>query len=367
MSCANQFGGRSGQPFAYCEHVRVLTLVLISWVGAAAENVPLRPYWEDAAILRGQKLLWHDPGAVEKLDLRYGIGGRTLAPRVPFTFLKEDAQGSTPKVLVRDGAGRKWSVKFGNEVSADVFGSRIAWALGYYAEPAYYVARGILRGAVVGPHLSKYVDARGHFSHARFQLRSKSPEYLTDVGWSWSENPFAGTPQLNGLRILMMLLSNWDDKDIRDAEKRGSNTAIYRDGRRYLFFVSDWGAALGNWGHGPGRWGKYVSRSKWDCVDYYGQSRKFVKGVNDGEVDWGYQATHTKLMTEGVRPGDVRWLMRYLGRLTDRQIHSALLSSGAGADEAACYVDAMMLRIQELRAIARTGTSTRQVAERFRR
>ena len=183
--------------------------------------------------------------------------------------------------------------------------------------------------------------------------------------WLWDRNPFSTTPELNGLRVLMMLLSNWDNKDIRDAEKRGSNTAIYRDGRRYLFFVSDWGAALGDWGHGPGRWGRYISRSKWDCVDYYDQSRKFVKGVKDGEVDWGYQGTHTKLITAGVAVDDVRWLMRYLGRLTDRQIESGLLSSGATPDEAACYADAMSLRIQQLREISRAGS--REVAASNRR
>ena len=339
--------------------------MIVASVGAASENPPLRPYADVPAIARGQKLLWRDPGAVEKLDLRYGTGGRSLVPRAPFTFIKEDSQGTTPKLLVRDRNGRQWSVKFGEEVSADVFGSRMAWALGYYAEPTYYVSRGTVRGGVIGSRLAKYVDAAGRFRHARFQLRSKSPEYLTDVGWSWTENPFVGSPQLNGLKILMMLLSNWDDKDIRDAAKRGSNTAIYRDAQRYLFFVSDWGAALGDWGHGPGRWGRYISRSKWDCVDYYDQSRKFVKGVKDGEVDWGYQGTHTKLITAGVAVDDVRWLMRYLGRLTDRQIESGLLSSGATPDEAACYADAMSLRIQQLREISRARS--REVAASNRR
>ena len=50
----------------------------------------------------------------------------------------------------------------------------------------------------------------------------------------------------------MMLLSNWDDKDIRDAHRRGTNTAIYRDGNRYLFFIDDWGGSMGHWGKLPG-------------------------------------------------------------------------------------------------------------------
>ena len=45
-------------------------------------------------------------------------------------------------------------------------------------------------------------------------------------GWAWHDNPFVGTHELNGLKILMMLVSNWDNKDVRDVA-RGSNTAIF--------------------------------------------------------------------------------------------------------------------------------------------
>ena len=47
----------------------------------------------------------------------------------------------------------------------------------------------------------------------------------------------------------MMLLSNWDNKDVRDVA-RGSNTAIFehrmeRDVREARYLIIDWGAALG--------------------------------------------------------------------------------------------------------------------------
>ena len=50
----------------------------------------------------------------------------------------------------------------------------------------------------------------------------------------------------------MMLLSNWDNKDVRDVA-RGSNTAIFehRIGKRRRearYLIIDWGAALGAWG-----------------------------------------------------------------------------------------------------------------------
>jgi hypothetical protein len=155
-----------------------------------------------------------------------------------------------------------------------------------------------------------------------------------------------GTPQLNGLKILMMLLSNWDDKDIRDAQRRGTNTAIYHDRGRYLFFIDDWGGSMGHWG-------KVLARSKWDGVDYYRQSAEFIRGVKDGEIEWGYRGTHTDRMTDEIRPADVRWLMQYLGRLTDAQLHAGLRSSGATRDEAYFYTKALRLRIQQLHDVAR--------------
>ena len=66
------------------------------------------------------------------------------------------------------------------------------------------------------------------------------------------DNPFIGTKQLDCLKIVVMLLSNWDSKDRRDVS-RGSNTAIFEHRispfayeARYL--IIDWGGAMGEWG-----------------------------------------------------------------------------------------------------------------------
>lgn len=328
--------------------MRVLTILLLASLAAAAGE-DSRDYTTVAGLRRGNAVLWHDPGAVEHLDLRYGAGGRALAPRAPFRFVKEDESGTTPKVRVRDAAGCEWVAKFGVEARPDTFGSHLAWALGYYTEINYFVGRGVIHGAHNLKRARKVIDEAGRFEAARFQLRSKSPEYLAGVSWSWDGNPFVDTPQLNGLKIVMMLLSNWDDKDIRDAHKRGSNTAIYKDGGRFLFFIDDWGGAMGHWGH-------YLSRTKWDAVDYYRESAEFVRGVKAGAVDWGYRGTHTDRMTDEIRVSDVRWLMRYLGRVTDAQLFAALRASGATPDEAGVFTKALRIRINELRDVARGRT-----------
>src|ERR1700678_1205621 len=78
--------------------VRTLTVVLVAVVAAVADDPTPRPYTEIPAIAHGQDVIWHDPGAVDQLDFRYGIGGEQMAPKPPFSFVKEDTSGSQPKV-----------------------------------------------------------------------------------------------------------------------------------------------------------------------------------------------------------------------------------------------------------------------------
>lgn len=305
-------------------------------------------------IISGDKVIWHDPGNVEALDFQYGIGGPALAPQAPFTFVKEDMSGSTPKVRVKDAGGRDYVVKFGHEASPDTFASRMAWAVGYWVEENYFVKDGKIEGTGNLTRAREFVDERGHFRNGRFQLRTNDPKYLDNINWNWNDNPFVGTPQLNGLKIMMMLVSNWDDKDLRDAASRGGNTAIYQQNGRYIFFIDDWGAAFGNWG-------KLLTRSKWNPADYLRESHDFVKGIGMG-IQFGYTGQHTGLMTQGVRPTDVKWLMQYLGRITDEQMRAGLRYAGATSAEEHDCLEGLKLRIAQLRTVANfpdpeTGTS----------
>jgi hypothetical protein len=335
--------------------VRILTVSLLVVAGVAADDPAPRLYTEVPEIAHGQAVIWHDPGAVEQLDLRYGIGGEELAPKPPFTFAREDMSGSQPKLAVKDANGRTWVIKFGPEASPDTFATRLAWAVGYWVEPNYFVADGVISGVGHLTRARREVDEKGNFHNGRFQLRSSSPEYLLNINWNWDRNPFVGTRELNGLKIMMMLVSNWDDKDYRDAATRGANNAIYKDGDRYIFFIDDWGASLGNWGN-------MLKRSKWNCQEYYRQSKNFVKSMQPGSVDWGYAGQHTHLITDGVRAADVKWLMQYLAKVTDEQLHTGLISSGASEEDAGYCTQGIRMRIQELATVAAApGLSTAQV------
>jgi len=237
-------------------------------------------------------------------------------------------------------------VKWGPEVKAETFASRLAWAAGYIVEPAYYVASGRIRGVNHAGRAEKFLDDQGNFKDARFELVIPSNRYLQKAGWTWEKNPFLRTHQLNGLKIVVMLTSNWDNKDRSDPT---TNTAIVRQGSgsttRFAYLVTDWGASMG-------KWGNFFTREKWDCEGYAEQTAKFVRGTEDGHVRFGFSGKHDGDFKDDITISDVRWIMRYLGRVTTSQLGTGLRASGATAHEEQCFVRAINERITQLRRVA---------------
>jgi hypothetical protein len=303
------------------------------------------------AVQAGKPVIWADPGAVEKLDFVGGVTGRNRAPKPPFTFVEESKSGTNPKVRVRDANGVTWTAKFGTEVNAETFATRLAWAAGYFVEPAYFVPSGKIENVGRLDRAKSHVGSDGSFADARFEMqREKSVKKLEDEqSWSWVQGPFAGAKELNGLKVIMMLLSNWDNKDARDA-KRGSNTAIFQtpteSGLEDRYMVSDWGGSMG-------KWGGFISREKWDCRGYRSQTRDFVKGVKGDLVEFGYSGQHTSDFKTDIRVSDLKWLLQYLGRVTDDQLRAGLQASGATAEEVECFTQSIRERINQMKAIAR--------------
>jgi hypothetical protein len=229
------------------------------------------------------------------------------------------------------------------EVKSEVLASRIVWASGYFAGVDYYVSRAAIRGLPATP--ASQASREGGLGSARFQLWQDG--YVSGPGWSWDDNPFVGTRELQGLKILVMLTSNWDNKDARDAED-GSNTALVngrQGGRAVLrYLVSDWGSSLGQWGR------PYFYRDSWNCGAYATQTPSFVLGVRNGFVEWGFKGTRD--VGDGITVDDVSWLVQYTGRITDAQLLQGLRSVDANATESACYLKAIRARINRLREIA---------------
>lgn len=297
-----------------------------------------------------EHVLWRDPGDVAKLDFAAGAGGAHGFPSAPFTFVREDTSGSHPKLFVTDSRGRSWQVKFGPEIHSEPFASRSAWAAGYFVEPMYFVGEGAIRSLKALRRTSKDLRADGTFSNARFQLRDKNMQYLPDRNWAWDYNPFAGTPQLKGLKIVAMLTSNWDNKDATDT-KSEFNTGVFLkrnpdETSSYVYSFVDWGGSMGRWGTWPGA-------TDWDCQGFTIETQDFIKGVRNGEVRFGYRGVHTRRFSAGIRPADVAWIMQFLGRITDRQIDACLRAAGASEKEASCFTAALRDRLTQLSRVAR--------------
>jgi len=294
-------------------------------------------------------IMWHDPGDVAKIDLAGDVGTGIAPPKPPFTLIKEDMSGTQPKVLVKDAAGRTWNAKFGYEVKPECFTWRIPAAVGYVMEPSYYVASGQIEGLTAMQRKTPSVQADGHFKDARFQIRDPNFKYLDGQTWKWTANPFARTKELKGLEVLIMLASNWDNKDGTSGPGE-SNTGIFErvvNGRKQrVYTFTDWGSGMGYWGDKTGQ-------TDWNCHDYTAQTADFVKGIVNGEVVFGYEGHHNNDFKRHIRPADVAWLMARLGRITDEQIGAALRASGATPQDETCFTKAIRARIDQLSAVAK--------------
>ena len=292
-------------------------------------------------------LIWRDPGAIEALDLTHGPGSAAIEPRGPFRFVEEHLTGSQPCVSVTDARGLLWRVKWGAEVRAENFAVRLVHACGYFSEVTYFIPSGRIEGAANLQRAASCIGEDCTFSEARFELEDPDVRtFFEEHSWAWNDNPFAGTRELNGLKVLVMLLSNWDTKDRRDVA-RGSNTAIFehrvsRLRREAHYLITDWGGSMGRWGS------NIVTRGRWDPAGFAAQTPGFVTGAQDGFVQFGYVGQRTADVADGIRLADVRWLHALLGRLSDDQLRAALKASGADESEREAFTQAIRGRIDQL-------------------
>jgi hypothetical protein len=340
---------------------------LLFWVaaaaaGGAAVSALVRLAWHAIGVYRisragprrlvaSRHRIWRDPGDVAQLDLTHGPGGSSSVPAGPFRFVEEHLTGSQPCVSVDDARGRRWRVKWGNEVRSENFAVRLVWACGYFSEITYFVESGTIDGATKLARAGSCIGDDCRFSEARFERDDPAERKLFEEhSWAWNDNPFLGTRELHGLKILVMLLSDWDTKDRRDVA-RGSNTAIFervvsRFRREAHYLITDWGGSMGRWG------GNIVTRGRWDPAGFEAQTPQFVSGVQDGHVRFGYVGQRTADVAEGIRRSDVRWLCRRLGLVTDGQIRDALRASGASPEDEERFTRALRSRIAQLQQVA---------------
>lgn len=284
----------------------------------------------------GHATLWKEPDAIENLDLFYGPGGPEGAPdaSATFTFVRRSTSGTSKKIIVKDDKDRQWTVKFGAEARPETAATRILWAMGYHVDEDYFVKRAHIEGWPEGDAL----NVRFERTHNGFK----------EMGlWNWESNPFRGTRELDGIKILMVLLNNWDLKtDNNKVLRYDKNSAGDADER--IYYVSDLGASFGSTGSLVRKllfFSDPPAGTKNDPSGYAHQS--FIDGVRNGEVRFHYKGKDQSAL-KGITVENARWMGNMLGRLSEKQLGDAFRAAGFDNSEVATYVRAMHERIGEL-------------------
>jgi len=269
-------------------------------------------------------------GNIAALDILNGPGGEQHQPGTNFKFIEESNSGTSPKFFVEDENGAKWKVKLGQEVKSETAATRLVWIAGYFVDEDYYRPQIRVQGMKRLSRGREYVSGDGLVREARLERQGQGKKLNN---WSWDKNPFVGTREFNGLRVMMALINNWDLKEI-------NNDILDVDGvSRYE--VGDLGASLG-------RTGNVFGRSKSVMKDY--EKSKFIQKVTPESVDFVF---HTKIESLGksIPIADARWIGNRLSQFSPEQIRDCFRAAGYSPDEVEGYAMIVMQRIEALKKL----------------
>jgi hypothetical protein len=309
-----------------------------------------RKHKKGEPIPRLRAVIWHPTIDVNQLNLVYGAGGKEDAPSpdAKYKFKKEDMEGTSPKFDVEDDKGIKWRVKLGQEPRAETAATRLLFAAGYFVDEDYYVDELHVEGLPPLKRGQSFITPDGVVHGARLERRMKEVKKLGT--WDWFKNPFVGTKELNGLRIMRSLVNNWDLKTINDS--------IYEVNDEAEYAVSDVGATFG-------KTGDPIHRSKSVLQDY--EDSKFIDKVSGDFVDFvmhsrppllavvnipNYEKrTHMQDVTKHIPRTDAKWLGERLSQLTEQQIRDCFRAGGYTQEEVDGYSTVIQNRIAALNAL----------------
>ncbi len=297
-------------------------------------------------------VLWVNPTDITTRNLFYGPGGKQHEPHGPVTFVKEDLDGTNPKIVVRDQDDVKWKVKMGPEARPETAATRLVWAAGYFVNEDYFVPT--LHCDNLPAHLhrgQKYVSPDGSILNVRMKRYLKGEE--KSGNWEWRADPFIGTRELNGLRVLMALLNNWDLTD--------ENNGVYEEKRgERIYMVSDLGSTFGT----PGlTWP--MSKARGNLRSY--SHSKFLMRVTADTVNVGaprrdsffflatprefFKKLKLRAIGKNIPRADARWMGELLGQLSPDQIRDAFRAAGYSPAEVDGFATVVERRIAALQSL----------------
>lgn len=271
-------------------------------------------------------VLWEAVDA-SGLDLYNGPGGIEMQPDVSkVVFIEEEKQGHNKKYRIKDAKGQIWVAKLGREAQPETAAVRLLYGLGYKTEVNYLVPT---------------ITIPGHGTHQNVRLEAR-PAYIKRLDeWKWKDNPFVGTNELQGLKIMMVFLTNWDLLDLQNKVLR-----VSRDGQvEHHFVISDLGATFGKLGNNNLPFFFRLGRKTNDPGTWY--EAGFVKGVEGGIIDFDFKGKGRSLMDD-ITVEQGRWLADRLARLSDKQLDDAFRAANYSADEIKLLREGYRARLEEL-------------------
>lgn len=274
----------------------------------------------------GKPVMW-ERVKINQRDLFYGPGGRDMLPDLSrITFIKEEKGGHNKKYRIKDGSGKTWVAKLGREAQPETAAVRLMWALGYKTEINYLI-----------PTLT--IPGKGTFRNVRLEARPDNIERLDE--WKWKENPFIGTKELQGLKIMQVFLTNWDIVDVQNKilQVDGAN------GKELHYIISDLGATFGKLGNNNLPVIYRLGRKTNKPSAYIKTS--FIKDVENGRVELAYKGKNRWLFKD-ITVEQAEWLSRLLNQLTDKQIRDAFRAANYSQNDIDTLTRAVKNKISEL-------------------
>ena len=332
----------------------IATFTLLRFPSAGADEKTHKSASGRAEIARADSaILWREPVDIGSRNLFYGPGGKEQEPHGPFKFVEEDLNGTNPKFVIRDRDKIKWTVKLGLEARPETVASRLVWAVGYFTNEDYFLQD--LKVEEMPAHLKRganLIGADGSVHAVRLKRHIEDEKKIRT--WKWRDEALAGTRELNGLKVMMALINNWDLKD--------ENNELYgkKDGTDQVYMVSDLGASFGATGLSfP------FHRSKGD-VSAYAHS-KFITKMSPEYVDFrtpsrpaliyafnlpGFlQRIQLDAVVHHIPRADARWIGHILAGLSLSQIQDAFRAAGYTHAQIDAYSGVVQARIAALNAL----------------
>jgi hypothetical protein len=295
---------------------------------------------------------WRAPNDIRTRDLFYGAGGKSHSPGKTLTFLREDSGGSNPKFDVRDENGTKWKVKLGEEAQPETVASRLVWAVGYYVDEDYFLSEAHIGN--LPAHLRRganLVHSGGIIRNLRLERAEKAR--TKEGSWPWRNGPAYGTRELNGLRVMMALINNWDLKD-------ENNTSFQKGDGGSIYEVSDLGATFGTNGV------QLIKKNAKGNIQSFERS-KFITKVTPEYVDFATPSlpslpyifnpfqygrrARLRWIGRHVDRADAKWIGGILGPPSPAQLGDAFRAAGYSKPEIDAFTSVIQKRIAQLNAL----------------